>query len=72
MKMATEETGTIAKWLAPRAFGFIKPDLGGSDIFMHLDAFQSDDEPKEGNRVSYEISTDPRSGRPRAVNVRLA
>jgi cold shock CspA family protein len=71
MKMATEsETGTVKKWIAPRSFGFLKPDLGGVDLFFHLDAFVSDAEPQEGDRVSYEIAADA-SGRQRAVNVRL-
>jgi cold shock protein len=65
------ETGTVKKWLSERAFGFVKPDLGGVDIFMHIDAWNSDEEPRVGDRVSYETATDARSGRPRAVNVRM-
>jgi len=68
--MAETETGVVKKWLSERAFGFVKPDLGGVDIFVHLDAWHCDDEPKVGDRVAYEIATDARSGKPRAVNVR--
>lgn len=69
--MAESETGVVKTWISPRGFGFLTPDLGGTDVFMHIDSFDSDDEPKVGQRVSYEIANDGR-GRPRAVNVRLA
>jgi len=59
-------SGVIIKWLSPRTFGFIKPDGGGADVFLHLDAFQSDDETKVGDFVNFDIANDARSGRPRA------
>jgi cold shock protein len=65
------ETGIIKRFIEERGFGFIKPDLGGIDIFFHIEAFEGD-EPQIGQRVAYETATDARSGRPRAVNVRLA
>ena len=67
--MAETETGVIKRWISDRKFGFLTPDLGGVDVFFHLDAFQGD-EPREGARVSYDTMTDARSGKTRAVNVR--
>ena len=67
--MATTETGVVKKWLSDRAFGFLKPDLGGVDIFFHIEAFDGD-EPQVGQRVSYEIATDTRTGKMRGVNVK--
>jgi cold shock protein len=65
-------SGVIKKWLSERAFGFIKPDGVGADVFFHLNSFQHDEEPRAGDRVSFEIENSARSGKPQAVNVRLS
>jgi cold shock CspA family protein len=67
-----EETGTIKTWLAPRSFGFIESDHGGANLFFHLTAFQDSAEPRAGDRVAYEIFNDARTGKMKAINVRLA
>jgi len=64
--------GTV-KWFNPtKGFGFIQPDEGGSDVFVHITALQAAGlrTLNEGQRVSYELATN--KGRTSAVNIQLA
>jgi cold shock CspA family protein len=66
--------GTVAFW-GDRKFGFIKPDSVGSNIFFHVSACESGEEPRIGDRVTYEVAADRRDGRPARIcakQVRLA
>ncbi len=60
-------TGTIKFFNEEKGFGFIKPDNGAQDVFVHVSGLVS--EVKEGDRVSYEVEQG-RKG-PNAVNVNL-
>lgn len=53
--------GTVKWFSAERGFGFIQPDSGGVDVFVHYSQIQMDGYKalKEGQRVEF----DPRSGR---------
>ena len=61
-------TGTIAKFVDDKGFGFIKPDDGKDEVFFHHSAFAG--EPSEGMKVEYETEASDRG--PRAKNVRSA
>ena len=64
-------TGTV-KWLnTTKGFGFIQPDQGGTDVFVHISAVQRAGLATldEGQKVSYEIVQDRRSGRSSADNL---
>jgi CspA family cold shock protein len=66
-------TGTV-KWFNPRkGFGFIKPDDGGPDVFVHVSAVERSGmgNPSDGQRVSYDIERDRRD-RVSATNLRPA
>ncbi|HEY8070370.1 MAG TPA: cold-shock protein [Methylocystis sp.] len=56
----------IVKWFnAQKGFGFIQPDAGGADIFVHISAVERAGLRglAEGQKVSYEIVVDNRSGK---------
>jgi len=58
-------TGTV-KWSnATKGFGFIQPDDGGNDVFVHVSAVERAglSSLNEGQKVSYELERDQRSGK---------
>lgn len=58
-------TGTV-KWFNPaKGFGFIQPDNGGQDVFVHISAVERAGlrELRDGQKISYELTQDKRSGR---------
>lgn len=64
--------GTV-KWFNPtKGFGFIQPDQGGSDVFVHISALEKAGlrSLAEGQKVSYELVTD--KGKTSAGNLKLA
>ena len=67
-------TGTIKLFVSDRGFGFIQPDDGGEDAFVHIRALAASGlgEPREGDRLSYELEPDKRSGKMRAVRLKVA
>uniref|UniRef100_A0A7S2VK33 RRM domain-containing protein n=1 Tax=Zooxanthella nutricula TaxID=1333877 RepID=A0A7S2VK33_9DINO len=70
------QTGTVAKFLTDRGFGYISPDNGEGDVFVHFSAIQSSGfrELEEGQRVSFGVEPDPKGkgkGSVRAVAVSI-
>jgi len=66
-------SGTV-KWFNPtKGFGFVEPDEGGKDVFLHISAVERSGlgTPQEGQRVSYDLERD-QSGRTSAINLRAA
>ncbi|MDX1974110.1 MAG: cold-shock protein [Rickettsiales bacterium] len=63
----------IVKWFNPsKGFGFIQPDNGGPDAFVHISALERAGLTtlNEGARVTYELATE--KGKTSAVNLKLA
>jgi CspA family cold shock protein len=63
----------IVKWFNPtKGFGFIVPDQGGKDVFVHITAVQAAGLTglNEGQKVSFEVSME--RGKPAATNLRSA
>ncbi|MGY8667193.1 cold-shock protein [Bradyrhizobium sp. UFLA05-109] len=64
----------IVKWFnATKGYGFIQPEDGGKDVFVHISAVEKAGYTglAEGTRVSYEIVADRRSGKAAAENLRV-
>jgi len=67
-------SGTVKFFNAEKGFGFVSPDNGSADIFVHVSALQASgiQSLRDGQKVSFDTETDPRGKGPRAVNIRLA
>ncbi len=62
----------IVKWFNPtKGYGFIQPEEGGSDVFVHISALERAGVStlNEGQRVSYELATN--KGKTSAANLKL-
>ncbi|SCW87839.1 cold shock protein (beta-ribbon, CspA family) [Rhizobium mongolense subsp. loessense] len=66
-------TGTVKFFNQNKGFGFIHPDDGSTDTFVHISAVQRSGltSLSEGQKVSYEIVEDRRSGKSSAENLKL-
>lgn len=62
-------TGTVKFFHTTRGFGFISPDDGGKDVFVHSSAVERSNLRyiAEGDRLSFEVQQDARG--PKAVNL---
>lgn len=67
------QLGTVKFFNADKGYGFIKPDDGGRDIFVHITAVERAGLTSltEGQRVAYEIEPDKKGKGPKAVDLRL-
>ena len=67
-------TGTVKWFNTTKGFGFITPDEGGSDVFVHISAVQAAGMQglNDGQKVSYELQNDPKKGKTSAVNLQAA
>ena len=66
--------GTVKWFNATKGFGFIQPDDGGQDVFVHISAVERAGlgTLREGQKISYEVVADRRSGKSAADNLRAA
>ncbi|WGF90071.1 cold-shock protein [Marinivivus vitaminiproducens] len=64
-------TGTVKWFNTQKGFGFIQPDEGGKDVFVHISAVERAglSNLAEGQKVSYDLEKD-RQGRSSAVSLR--
>ena len=68
-------TQGIVKWFnGQKGFGFIQPDDGSKDVFVHISAVERAgmDNLNEGQKISYEVVADRRTGKSAADNLRAA
>lgn len=67
-------TGTVKWFNTQKGYGFIQPDGGGDDIFVHISAVEKSGLRglNEGQKVSFDIQQDPKKGKSAAVNIQAA
>ena len=68
------QTGTVKFFNSQKGFGFIQPDEGGADVFVHISAVEQAGlrSLDEGQKVSFEIEPDRRSGKVCACQLQVA
>ena len=67
------QTGVVKFFNADKGYGFIKPDDGTGDIFVHVTAVEQAGlrALNEGQKIAYEIEPDKKGKGPKAVNIRV-
>ena len=68
------ESGTVKWFNGQKGFGFIQPENGGNDVFVHISAVERAGlgSLHEGQKVSYELERDKRSGKMSAGQLQAA
>lgn len=66
--------GTVKWFNGQKGFGFIQPEDGSKDVFVHISAVERAGmySLNEGQKISYEIATDRRTGKSAAENLQAA
>ena len=66
-------TGVVKWFNGQKGFGFIQPDNGGTDVFVHISAVERAglNSLNEGQRVTFEIEADKKGKGPKAVDLHL-
>ncbi|MCJ8142851.1 cold-shock protein [Ancylobacter sp. A5.8] len=67
-------TGTVKWFNGQKGYGFIQPDNGGSDVFVHISAVERAGLTglNDGQKISFEIEADRRTGKQSAANLKAA
>jgi cold shock protein len=68
------QTGTVKWFNSQKGYGFIQPEDGGADVFVHISAVEKAgwNNLHEGQRLSFEVQKDPKKGKTSAVNLKEA
>ncbi|MCW0232456.1 MAG: cold-shock protein [Ferrovibrio sp.] len=65
-------TGTVKWFNGTKGYGFIQPEAGGADVFVHISAVERAglSTLNEGQKVAFEEQRDPKRGKTSAVNLK--
>ncbi len=74
MQDQQQTTGTVKWFNDQKGFGFIQPDNGGNDVFVHISAVERAGwhTLKEGQKINFDLQHDPKKGKDSAANLREA
>jgi CspA family cold shock protein len=66
-------TGTVKWFNTQKGYGFIQPESGGRDVFVHISAVERAglSNLREGQKISFESERDQRSGKEAAINLKV-
>jgi CspA family cold shock protein len=66
------DNGTVKWFNAQKGYGFIQPENGGKDVFVHISAVERAGlrELREGQRVSFDVEVDRKTGKSAAENLK--
>ena len=67
-------TGTVKFYNDQKGFGFIQPDNGGKDVFVHISAVERFGMSglAEGMKITYDVESDRKTGKESATNLKVA
>lgn len=67
-------TGTVKWFNSQKGFGFIQPDDGGKDVFVHISAVERAGmySLNEGQKITFEVVRSPKNGKDSAENLQAA
>jgi CspA family cold shock protein len=70
----TMATGTVKWFNSQKGYGFIQPDDGGRDVFVHISAVERAglQTLRDGQKISYEMATDRRTGKQSADQLKVS
>ncbi len=68
------QTGTVKFFNQSKGFGFVQPDDGTADVFLHVSDVERSGLPvvDQGMRISFEVLPDKKGKGPKAVNLQMA
>jgi len=74
VQQSERQTGTVKFFNVAKGYGFITPDTGGKDVFVHATAIDRAEVGTldEGMRVSFDTEPDQRGKGPKAINIQIA
>lgn len=67
------QTGAVKFFKADKGYGFIKPDDGGADVFVHISAVEQAGLTtlNEGQKLAFDMEPDKKGKGPKAVNLQM-
>ena len=70
--MSNRQNGVVKWFNGQKGYGFIQPDDGGKDVFVHISAVERSglSHLNEGQKISFELKADPKTGKMNADNLR--
>jgi len=65
-------SGTVKWFNATKGYGFIQPDDGGPDVFVHASAVERAGigSLRDGQKITFDVEMDPRRGKSSAINLK--